>query len=596
MMTMTTGSSGMMNMLAKTANAPHASEAARAFGKAPAALVEEIQDSAARMFAAAAASGRAGADVGAVAPALRAPDMPRVYAAVDQSAETMTPEAALAMLLAMLQEILGDLPLIQLKNKLEMFLQQAQARKRFGENLSAELAAALQKESACLEQAKEAAAAAEAAQTAAEEARKEAERLQKQLEAADPESPEYDSLAAQATAAAARAEGLATAATAAATALTAALAEVEQAGKEVKRITSSMDGMSSGMPRAAPPADEHRTNAARIAELLAMLTQITRFTGDQKLKNDIEFAIQQLKAREADNKRISDEFAKEMERAAEAEKTMGCVGKVIGWVITVAAVIAAPFTGGASMALAAIGLALAIAEEVSGESILGKAFEPLVTHVLQPLMKFFSDIYTAVATTALKAVGVDAAEAEKIGGIIGTVMGALAMVGVMVLAVVAGKAAARQLVQKFGDVLMRNMAKVLPDILKNAGKAVAQAPGSAKSALARQFPKLAGYGGKAATHIGKVHVAIDATRYGNQVGQGVGNSVVAGMRVDAAKLMAELDNGLLGADLMRKQMDYAFDQFVRSNDVVEWLSRKMSDILAQDSGTARFVVNNIARA
>ncbi len=43
---------------------------------------------------------------------------------------------------------------------------------------------------------------------------------------------------------------------------------------------------------------------------------------------------------------------------------MGCIGKVLGALLTIVSVVAAVFTGGASLALAAVGLAVMVADEI----------------------------------------------------------------------------------------------------------------------------------------------------------------------------------------------------------------------------------------
>ncbi|WP_175648885.1 type III secretion system translocon subunit SctE, partial [Burkholderia pseudomallei] len=72
-----------------------------------------------------------------------------------------------------------------------------------------------------------------------------------------------------------------------------------------------------------------------------------------------------LPPREAERQNRSDEYQAQAKKAEEMQKTMGCIGKIVGWVITAVSFAAAAFTGGASLALAAVGLALAVGDEIS---------------------------------------------------------------------------------------------------------------------------------------------------------------------------------------------------------------------------------------
>lgn len=70
---------------------------------------------------------------------------------------------------------------------------------------------------------------------------------------------------------------------------------------------------------------------------------------------------------------------------------MGCVGKIVGALLTIASVIGAVFSGGASLALAAVGLALMVADEIvkaaTGTSFIQQALNPIMEAVLKPLME-----------------------------------------------------------------------------------------------------------------------------------------------------------------------------------------------------------------
>ncbi|ELO24253.1 type III secretion system translocon subunit SctE, partial [Salmonella enterica] len=73
-------------------------------------------------------------------------------------------------------------------------------------------------------------------------------------------------------------------------------------------------------------------------------------------------------------------------------------GKVLGALLTIVSVVAAVFTGGASLALAAVGLAVMVADEIvkaaTGVSFIQQAPNPIMEHVLKPLMELIGKAIT----------------------------------------------------------------------------------------------------------------------------------------------------------------------------------------------------------
>jgi invasin B len=569
-----------------------AAEAASGFGKAPVALVSDIETATARLFAAAASanlgkSNDSGITDSAALVSLRQPDPALARALNNEKAEQGKGADMLAMLMAMLQELLGETSITQLKSRLSAFVQRMNGQKAAGERLSEALKEAQKQAETSVEAATGTAADAEAALAAAEEARQEAARLQAELDAMDPDAEGYEALAGkvkQANEHVTMLTGVADDAVAAAALAATAAADALDA---VEKLYAEMDGATAGRLAHLTPPDESRGNGqARLGMLLAMLSEIVANNKELKLKADTEFVIDRLKRIEEANKRYAAEYEAEVEKARQAQETMGCIGKIVGWVITVVAVVAAPFTGGASMALAAVGLALAIVEETTGFSLLGEAFQPLLTEVMPFLVKIFASVATAV----LKAVGVDDATAAEIGQWIGTVQAAFAMVAAVILAVVLGKAAAAKLVTQFGKAIGQSVAKAMPEMLKAAGKVA----GNASSRLSGAFSKMIGSStDKLAVRAGQFMMAVQAAQFGNQTAQGVGRVVVADMEMDAAAVLAEFDFSMVMAQQTRQELTNVYDQFARSNEVVQWLNKKMSDVLADQAQAGKFVIGHM---
>lgn len=572
-----------------------AAKVAAGFGQASANVVSQIEAAAARMFATAAASQVEGATPqrDPSAPDLRPVQMSRVHQAVGDEKEQLSPHAVLTKLMAMLQGLLGESTMQSLKSRLQLFQQRMQARAAEGERLSAALLAAQERVDAYSAEAIQAGAAAEAALAAAEEARQEVERLQKQMDATAPDTPEYQALQERRDAAAQQ-EGVLKerAATAlqrldaATTALNEALLEAEEVAKEIDK------SMPSGIPQAgvAGQGEANRTNAARLQELLGMLNQVIATNSELKLQNEVAFAQKMLKARETENMRRSQEYQDQVEKARAAEKKMGCIGKIVGWAITVIAVVAAPFSGGASLALAAVGLALAIAEEVTGKSILGKVFEPVIQ-----LLQKFAELLTSLVMDVLKGVGaITEEQAKKVASIVAAVMTAVLMVAMMVAAaVLGGSSAASKFAGKISEVVLKQVSRAVPQILKTTARSVAQSSTKLTGAMAR---KLGTNAPTMATRSMYISNSAQVLQAGNQTSQGIGRVVVADMDVKAAEIIAALNLGLFNSQTLRQMIERSFDQFVSTNQVAHDLFEQISDIQAQANQTGRFLVGNIRTA
>lgn len=569
-----------------------ASEAARGFGAASPALVQAMQASAAAMFAtlASAAAQGTGRSTQAQdgAPRLRQPDLARLQAAGTVEDPNMTAEARLALLLAQMEELLGKASVDSIKAKLKAFMEAAAARKANGERVSAELLAAQALANEALAVAEGAGSEAEAAVAAAEAARAEVERLAAELEASTPGTPEHEALLARHVAAKTTAALLQGKSEQAVQRLNEATLALDEAMGDVEKLNAEAGKLANpGMPAVSGLGEQaHRTYSARLNELKALLAEINAKLGPQKMEADLAFATKLMEARAKENMRLSEEYQEQVRKAAEAEKKMGCIGKIVGWVVTVVSVVAAPFTGGASMALAAVGLALALAEEITGKSLLGKVFEPLMTYVLQPLIKLISQI----ATDVLLGLGMDAKEARKFGTIIGAVLGAVLLVAVVVAAVVLGKGAGARLAANLGKVISNNVTKLAPEMLKSAARSVGSASSRAMTAVAKAAGSSAD---DMAVRAGQVMTAGQALQFANQAGQGVGQVMVADMRVTAAELIADLDMGLMHSQQLRELLNKSMDSFVRSNDIAESLFKQISDSVASESQAARFVVSKM---
>lgn len=570
--------------------AGRAGQIAQGFGISPQKVIEHVNQLAQKLFEAGtrATQGQASASARPTSdgPQLRAPDWTGVQNGLSAAvaSESRSPEAMLTLLIAKLQGVLAENSMNRLNERSQEFILRKQGAERAARAASQALEQARAALDGATTAAEEAAKASGAASEAAEAARKEAERLRAELDAMDPSAPEFEALKAQVEATEGYALELHEQAQIAATELDKAVQnldktheKVEQADVEARQHSREVVAILTA------PAPRDLPHAARLAGLLAQLNEIVAKNVQEKLQTDSEFAIKALQAREAENLKRSQEYQDQVEKAREAEKKMGCIGKIVGWVVTVVSVIAAPFTGGASMALAAVGLALAIAEEVTGKSLLGKIFEPLAS-VLQKVIQGV----TQLVTSALKAAGVE--NAERLGQIIGIVLGAALVVAMMVAAVVLGKSAGAKVAAKFGGVLTEAIKRAMPAMLRSAARSVSSTAGQLSGSLSKSL------GSEVGKNMQRVMNASVVMQAGTQVGIGAGQVVVADMQVEASKILAAMEVSQFDSQLLRDFLRQSQDTVVQWNELIQRLYQQLSSVQLDASNTASSVISNLRTA
>jgi invasin B len=134
----------------------------------------------------------------------------------------------------------------------------------------------------------------------------------------------------------------------------------------------------------------------------------------------------------------SDKYLEEVRKAEALQKTMGCIGKIVGALVAIASIAAGALTGNVMLiAFGVIGAGLMIADELvkefTGVSFMAEAMKPLITGI-QEAISFFTDLYT----TVLVAVGVDPETAKDIAQIAGMIAGIGTTIAVIALAAILG--------------------------------------------------------------------------------------------------------------------------------------------------------------
>lgn len=257
---------------------------------------------------------------------------------------------------------------------------------------------------------------------------------------------------------------------------TQAVTDAEKALKSSQSTTATMISSVTKQQQAVieTKRQESDAEAKSLTFLMALMSQLINESSNEDLKATAELKAKLAEASAKDSAKKAEEYEQQVREAEEMQKTMGCIGKILGWLITAVSFVAAAVTGGASLALAAVGLALAIGDEisqaVSGNSFMADAMQPIMDAIVKPLMELFGKMFSEI----LQAFGVDKESADMAGQIMGAIAAAAVMVGAVFLAGSALSKVAGVVMKKIGGDVAREASKnVAKETSKAVGKGVA---------------------------------------------------------------------------------------------------------------------------
>ncbi|CAG9406850.1 type III secretion system translocon subunit SctE [Providencia alcalifaciens] len=208
--------------------------------------------------------------------------------------------------------------------------------------------------------------------------------------------------------------------------------------------------------------------------LLTMLTaQLKKAMNEDSLRNMKEQEEVMMKINEASRK-DSDKKAKEAaeaeRKAADANKAASCASKIFSYVMLAVSVIATVATFGAAapltLAVAAIGIAMSIADIVLEETGQGSLMQMLATEI------------SNAVTDMLITFGVPEAEAKKIGSIVGMVLAAVAFLAISLLSMSSFVKNIANTVKNVAKILVKNAGALLKSAIKAMPKSLTNALGN----------------------------------------------------------------------------------------------------------------------
>ncbi|AXE33377.1 type III secretion system translocon subunit SctE [Chromobacterium phragmitis] len=523
---------------------------------------------------------------------------PRAKRSADLNTPALTPPkkevdsgSKLTELLGRLMTLLGEVSLSQLESRLATWSALMASQQKQGDELSQAFSSAVDEAKLAGDILQAAVGDFDSATKAANDAQRAAAEAKAKLDAMKPGEPGYEAakLASdQAALAAQQALGKAKLAGEAAEKARAASVEKNKAADE---LATKVQGASVNTETAREAGKAHLSNIATLTYLMAQFSKLVGENSEKSLQNDLELfqAMQESRQKEMDKK--SSEYQEEVRKSEELNRVMGCVGKILGALLTVVSVVAAAFTGGASLALAAVGVALMVADQVgkaiTGVSFMEEAMKPLMEKVIQPLMELISK----GLTKALEAFGMDKAKAEKVGAIMGAIVSAIAMIVVVVVVAVVGKGAAAKLgnalARVIGDAIKKLMPKVLKQLADGVGKSIGktfvqgmQRLGLRTDELSRQMT---------ANTLNKVALGIGAVNTGAQVGGNVSQGV---FMKNASDAIAEFTLARAFSEQIEQWLKQAVEAFGSTQKITQQLTSAMSDAMQQNAEASRFVLRH----
>ncbi|HCZ4708602.1 TPA: type III secretion system translocon subunit SctE [Salmonella enterica subsp. enterica serovar Saintpaul str. CFSAN004144] len=493
--------------------------------------------------------------------------------------EQLNSKGRLTLLLGSLATLVGDNSVLQLTTRLKNRLAMMASQRRQGEQLSADFQVAFEQAQSAMDVYKNTLGCVASAQKAYRDSAGKLELAEEKLNGLTPDSLGYESLKQQVDTLRNELSVLRNNLDMALSAARAAHNSAKEKTEKLDTITSQMQGGLLTGSYIGQQQTDNLNSIARFTLLLSMFIELVGKNNEESLNNDMALFRTLQESRKEEMLRKSEEYQEETRKAEVLNRTMGCIGKVVGALLTVASVVAAAFTGGAALGLAAASLALILADGIvkasTGTSFIQQALNPVIQHVLKPLM----DIVGKVVSEILQKLGVDKAKAEMVGNILGAIVAAVASVAVIVAVAILGKSA----VSKLGHVLNKMMGeaikKLLPDVLKHVMQ-------NGSRILTHGTQRLAGISGS----LDKAMLGLRSTNTTLQSGGAVAEGVFLKKASDA---FASFTLARFSGEQLRQWLKQAVETFGDNNKITLELQKTLSSVIQQHSDASHFVLRQI---
>lgn len=478
------------------------------------------------------------------------------------------------LLMAMISELLGEVDVNKLKNRMAMLQSMAGARQQGHEKLTAEYTAAVEALEAAEGEIGSSQERLDQLQERVRQVQGQLDESEGRLAGLDPESPEYaselalrDKLKSELTGHTQTLQKATDAhlkliefANACARTLAVVAVKVQEAGLGGPSVKEANEKALSSSALAL-------LNRLKIIELLGDAAQ-NKEEVNQELFLELQTRLQEHMKLE------SEKYLEEVRKAEALQKTMGCIGKIVGAILTVATIAAGVLTANPVLiAVGVIGAAIMISDaavqSATGVSFMAEAMKPLTT-VMQEAIKLFTEIYTKL----LVAFGVDPETAKDIAQIAGMIQGIAATLAAVALVAVVGA----QVIGPMVGAIASKLSSMIANAAPAAMQAFKQAASSVGNSLTQMLTQLRGFithGADAvslARYGANLQIAQAVTEFGNVAVQG-GLQVASGHhQAQAAVHLADVRVRMaiseeISAYLTRLVEDYGQAMQVRTRQI-----------------------------
>lgn len=407
---------------------------------------------------------------------------------------------------------------------------------------------------------------------------------------------------------------------------------INQKTAEMNRLYGNVFIPSSSVKTAVEQSEQALTRTAIMIQLITEFIMKMDKVASDKLQNDLKINAIQMRSRQEEMTRKSDEYEEKVRKAEEMQKIMGIVGKALGALAMLIGAITSVF-GGAGIALMAVGLALmttdVILEAATGESLTGMIMEPIMEHVFMPLMEIIGDIvdeifeYTPLGAL-LKAI--DEATGADMMDTIHTVVSAVIAIAIIVAIAYFAKSAGKILIEKMSKMLttavieaikkaiQKIISKMIPQILKNVAKSGGAAINQIMKAMAKQITQVMQKSSQQITknmpnaiknssstmmqnlakinanHLAMVRVGVDVS---NGVTQSVMNMNIANIQLEASKALASVELANTDMQILRDTLSSVISRFTQEQELSRGMVEDLSVNLMNMHSSGQFVLRNM---
>ncbi|EGY29099.1 Secretion system effector C (SseC) like family protein [Candidatus Regiella insecticola 5.15] len=333
--------------------------------------------------------------------------------------------------------------------------------------------------------------------------------------------------------------------------------------------------------------------------VIGMFIETNNNASVEKLNNNRD-RIEKIQLANINELKVKEQEATEAaEKAAKLGKIGTCIAKVLTYLIVAVSVIGAVFTAGASLAIAAIGIALLVTDsvmEAAGvESLSSRMMSPLMTEVIQPAIKWLTEAFVKI----LKETGlgdlINKAAGKDITEIIATALAAVtAIIGMVVLMVVAkvgGSFIAKQLGPMFTKIMSKIATSAFATAIKNFGQNIS------KFVIKKIPEKLKEWATQLNEFILKTLVNGNTIAYTKMSLTVANASVKAGFDINKGvsdKYIYDLRASMMGiekiAEILQELSSEPLKKFMESFDVNNVMTKTLYDSINNTNKTAQAIL------